>query len=55
MDSSAPDSLTDENDAALLAAFAASRDDDAFRELVRRHTGMVLAVARRTTGAPAWA
>lgn len=50
MDSSAPDSLTDENDAALLAAFAASRDDDAFRELVRRHTGMVLATARRTAG-----
>ena len=37
-------------DRELLAKFAASRDEDAFAELVRRHGSMVLAVARRVTG-----
>src|SRR5438067_9364211 len=37
-------------DADLLARFVATRDDDAFRELVRRHGPAVLAVCRRVTG-----
>ena len=34
----------------LLARFAASRDEDAFGELVRRHGAVVLAACRRVTG-----
>ncbi|HEX4612172.1 MAG TPA: sigma-70 family RNA polymerase sigma factor [Urbifossiella sp.] len=34
----------------LLTAFAASRDEAAFTELVRRHGGLVLAACRRVTG-----
>jgi len=37
-------------DGALVAAFAASRDEGAFTELVRRHGPMVLAVCQRITG-----
>lgn len=37
----------DATDAELLAAFARNRNEDAFRELVRRHLGMVFATARR--------
>lgn len=37
-------------DADLLGRFAASRDEDAFRELVRRHGPAVLAVCRRVAG-----
>src|SRR5262245_52922967 len=37
-------------DAELLGRFVTSRDDDAFRELVRRHGPAVLAVCRRVTG-----
>jgi len=40
----------DATDAELLAAFARNRDEDAFRELVRRHLGMVFATARRLVG-----
>jgi hypothetical protein len=36
----------------LLARFVASRDEDAFGEIVRRHGPMVLAVCRRVTGRP---
>jgi RNA polymerase sigma factor (sigma-70 family) len=36
----------------LLARFVASRDEDAFAEIVRRHGPMVLAVCRRVTGRP---
>jgi RNA polymerase sigma factor (sigma-70 family) len=38
-------------DADLLGAFVASRDPDAFAELVRRHGPMVLGVCRRALGA----
>src|SRR5436305_11895716 len=34
----------------LLARFVATRDDDAFAELVRRHGPAVLATCRRITG-----
>src|SRR5437868_6412641 len=37
-------------DADLLARFVATRDDDAFAELVRRHGPAILAVCRRITG-----
>jgi RNA polymerase sigma factor (sigma-70 family) len=37
-------------DAELLGRFVTSRDDDSFRELVRRHGPAVLAVCRRVTG-----
>jgi RNA polymerase sigma factor (sigma-70 family) len=40
----------DATDAELLAAFARNRNEDAFRELVRRHLGMVFATARRLVG-----
>ncbi|WP_035610652.1 sigma-70 family RNA polymerase sigma factor [Haloferula sp. BvORR071] len=43
-------SPTTANDADLLAAFAASGDDPAFAELVRRHLPLVLAVTRRRLG-----
>jgi RNA polymerase sigma factor (sigma-70 family) len=36
----------------LLARFAATREEDAFAELVRRHGPMVLGVCRRVTGHP---
>jgi RNA polymerase sigma factor (sigma-70 family) len=36
----------------LLARFAATRDEAAFAEIVRRHGPMVLAVGRRVTGHP---
>ncbi|QJW98153.1 RNA polymerase sigma factor [Frigoriglobus tundricola] len=36
----------------LLARFVASRDEDAFAEIVRRHGPMVLAACRRVTGRP---
>src|SRR3954451_19507416 len=36
-----------ESDRALLAAYAARRDEAAFAELVRRHAGLVVGVARR--------
>ena len=39
--------LAGEPDAALLERFARGRDEAAFAELVRRHAGMVHAVARR--------
>lgn len=39
-------------DAKLLARFAATRDADAFAELVRRHGPLVLSVCRRVTGHP---
>ena len=35
------------SDAALVTAFAESRDDEAFAELVRRHGPMVLTTCRR--------
>lgn len=37
-------------DADLLARFVATRDDDAFAELVRRHGPTILAVCRRIVG-----
>jgi RNA polymerase sigma factor (sigma-70 family) len=37
-------------DRELLARFVASRDEEAFAELVRRHGAMVLAACRRVTG-----
>src|SRR5262245_24396950 len=40
------------SDAELLAAFATRRDESAFAELVRRHGGLVLGVARRVAGDP---
>jgi len=42
--------LAGPTDADLLARFAATRDDAAFAELVRRHGPAVLAVCRRLTG-----
>jgi RNA polymerase sigma factor (sigma-70 family) len=38
------------SDRDLLARFVASRDEDAFAEIVRRHGPMVLAACRRVTG-----
>lgn len=43
---------TDVPDGDLLARFVASRDEEAFAEMVRRHGPMVLAVCRRVTGRP---
>ncbi|MCI0701277.1 MAG: sigma-70 family RNA polymerase sigma factor [Planctomycetia bacterium] len=43
---------TDVPDRELLARFVASRDEDAFAEIVRRHGPMVLAACRRVTGRP---
>lgn len=40
----------DVSDADLIARFAATRDGDAFAELVRRHGPMVFGVCRRVTG-----
>jgi RNA polymerase sigma factor (sigma-70 family) len=40
----------DAPDAVLLARFAAGRDAEAFRELVRRHGPLVLGVCRRVAG-----
>src|ERR1041385_5391828 len=37
-------------DSQLLQAWEASRDAQAFAEIVRRHAGMVYSVARRVTG-----
>jgi DNA-directed RNA polymerase specialized sigma24 family protein len=37
-------------DIQLLHRYAATRDADAFTQLVRRHAGMVYGVARRITG-----
>jgi RNA polymerase sigma factor (sigma-70 family) len=42
-----------QSDAELLKAFVASRDEQAFAALVRRHGPLVLATARRATGNPA--
>jgi|GEM_PF-1725079 len=39
-------------DGDLLARFVASRDEEAFAEVVRRHGPMVFAVCRRITGRP---
>jgi RNA polymerase sigma factor (sigma-70 family) len=39
-----------EDDRALLARFAARRDEAAFTSLVKRHAGMVLGVCRRAVG-----
>jgi RNA polymerase sigma factor (sigma-70 family) len=41
---------TRSTDSELVARFAATRDDGAFAELVRRHGPLVLAVCRRVTG-----
>ena len=41
---------SDVPDRDLLARFVASRDEDAFAEIVRRHGAMVLAACRRVTG-----
>jgi RNA polymerase sigma factor (sigma-70 family) len=41
---------SDVPDRDLLARFVASRDEEAFAEIVRRHGAMVLAVCRRVTG-----
>ena len=41
---------SDVSDRDLLARFVASRDEDAFAEIVRRHGAMVLAACRRVTG-----
>jgi DNA-directed RNA polymerase specialized sigma24 family protein len=41
------------SDADLLKAFIASRDEQAFAALVRRHGPLVFATARRATGNPA--
>lgn len=43
------DSLADSE---LLRSFRERRDEDAFRELVRRYLGLVLQVAQRRTGQP---
>src|ERR1044071_6372803 len=43
---------TGTTDAELLARFVATRDADAFAELVRRHGPLVLGVCRRVTGHP---
>jgi RNA polymerase sigma factor (sigma-70 family) len=43
----------DRSDADLLRAFVASRDEQAFATLVRRHGPLVLATARRASGNPA--
>lgn len=40
------------NDHDLLRQFAAHRSEDAFRQLVNRHVGMVFSVARRVTDDP---
>jgi len=42
--------MTTKSDHALLAAYAEQQDDDAFAEVVRRHTGAVHAAAWRQTG-----
>jgi RNA polymerase sigma factor (sigma-70 family) len=42
----------DASDTELLARYAADRDESAFAELVRRHAGMVLGVARRVLREP---
>ncbi|HJZ59649.1 MAG TPA: sigma-70 family RNA polymerase sigma factor [Gemmataceae bacterium] len=42
----------DRSDRELLGRFVASRDEESFAELVRRHGRMVLAVCRRVTGCP---
>lgn len=44
-----PGDITDRE---LLARFVATRDEDAFAELVRRHGPMALGVCRRVTGHP---
>ncbi len=43
---------SDVSDSDLLARFVASRDEEAFGEIVRRHGPMVLAACRRVTGRP---
>ncbi len=50
MQSSLEPPRTTASDAELLAAFAASGDDPAFAELVKRHLPLVLAVTRRRLG-----
>ncbi|HEV8377956.1 MAG TPA: RNA polymerase sigma factor, partial [Tepidisphaeraceae bacterium] len=44
--------VSDQSDLGLLRHYASSRDAQAFAELVRRHAGLVFAVARRLTGNP---
>jgi RNA polymerase sigma factor (sigma-70 family) len=43
------------NDAELLAAFVNTKSEDAFKELVRLHVGMVYSVCRRQLGDAHWA
>ncbi|MBI1337574.1 MAG: sigma-70 family RNA polymerase sigma factor [Phycisphaera sp.] len=50
MNGQAPQPPVDATDAELLAAFAHTRSEVAFSELVRRHGGMVLSVCRSTLG-----
>jgi len=42
----------DASDHDLLRQFAAQRSEDAFRQIVHRHVGMVFSVASRVTDDP---
>jgi len=50
MDTTTLPNLVTPSDGALLAAFAESRREEAFAEIVRRHGGMVLSVCRSVLG-----